>query len=193
MYFINLDIMNFNELKTGKKIVLDDNPFVIIYHEHSKTGRAGAVLRTKLKNLRTGAVQEKIFHGSDKIEEADITKVSAQFLYNEGNDYYFMENETYDQIIISKDSLQDATNFLIEGIEVTLLNFNGTPINIELPAKVTLEVTEAPPGLKGDTQSGGDKLVTTETGLQITTPLFVERGDKIIINTERSEYVSKVN
>lgn len=183
--------MNFNELKTGKKIVLDENPFVITYHEHSKTGRAGAVLRTKLKNLKTGAVQEKIFHGSDKVEEADISKVSAQFLYNDIDGYHFMDNEIYDQITIPKETLGSTTNFLIDGLEVTLLNFNGNPINIELPVKVTLEVTDAPPGLKGDTQSGGDKLVTTETGLQITTPLFIENGDKIIVNTERSEYISK--
>ncbi len=183
--------MNFNELKTGKKIVLDGTPFIIIYHEHSKTGRAGAVLRTKLRNLKTGAVQEKIFHGSDKVDEADISKVDAQFLYADGDDYYFMDNETYDQVTISKETLGNAKNFLTEGLKVTLLNFNGNPINIELPVKITLEVVEAPPGIKGDTQSGGDKLVTTETGLQITTPLFINKGDKIIVNTERSEYVSR--
>ncbi len=183
--------MNFNELKTGKKIVLDGSPFVIIYHEHSKTGRAGAVLRTKIRNLKTGAVQEKIFHGSDKVEEADISKIDAQFLYSDGDDYYFMDNETYDQVTISKKTLGNAVNFLKEGIGVTLLNFNGSPINIELPVKITLEVIEAPPGIKGDTQSGGDKVVITETGLQITTPLFINKGDRIVVNTERCEYVSR--
>lgn len=186
-------MLQLSDIKTGKKIVLDGTPFTVVYHEHSKTGRAGAVLRTKIRNLITGAVQEKIFHSSDKVEEADIAKMSAQFLYTEGDDYHFMDNESYDQSIIPKSVLGNTANFLTDGLEVTLLTFNGNPINIEPPIKVTLEVTEAPPGLKGDTQSGGDKLVTTETGLKVTTPLFVETGDRITINTERSEYVSKEN
>ncbi|MCK4635534.1 MAG: elongation factor P [Candidatus Moranbacteria bacterium] len=184
-------MFSISDIKTGKKIVLDDEPYSVISHEHSKTGRAGAVLRTKLKNLKNGAVQEKTFQGSDKVKEADISKSKAQFLYAEENGFVFMDNETFDQFNISKESLGETTNYLTEGLEVTLLNFNGIPINIELPVKVILEVTDAPPGLKGDTQSGGDKLVTTETGLQVTTPLFVETGDKIVINTERNQYVSK--
>lgn len=184
-------MLSISDIKTGKKIVLDDEPYSVIYHEHSKTGRAGAVLRTKLKNLKNGAVQEKTFHGTDKVTEADISKSKAQFLYVEENGFAFMDNETFDQFTLDKEALGDTPNYLTEGLEVTMLNFNGNPINVELPVKVILEVTEAPPGLKGDTQSGGDKLVTTETGLQVTTPLFVETGDKIIINTERGEYVSK--
>jgi len=184
-------MLNLSDIKTGKKIVLDGQPFAVTYHEHSKTGRAGAVLRTKIKNLSTGSVQEKIFHGSDKVEEADISRSKAQFLYTEGDDFYFMDGETYEQSAINKDVLGDTTLFLTEEMEVTLLNFNGTPINVEPPIKVTLEVTDAPPGIKGDTSSGGDKLVTTETGLKVTTPLHVDTGDKIIINTETSTYVSK--
>jgi elongation factor P len=184
-------MLNISEIKTGKKIVLDGEPYAVIYNEHSKMGRAGAVMRTKLKNLATGAVMEKTFQGADKVTEADITKSKAQFLYAEGDQFYFMDNETYDQFSIDRDALGDAPSYLIEGLEVTMLNFNGVPINIELPVKVTLTVTDAPPGLKGDTQSGGDKLVTVETGAKITTPLFVETGDKIVINTERGDYVSK--
>lgn len=184
-------MLNISDIKTGKKIVLDDEPYAVIYNEHSKMGRAGAVLRTKLKNLRNGAVMEKTFQGADRVEEADMSKSKAQFLYADGDQYYFMDGETYDQFALSHEALGDAPLYLTEGLEVTLLNFNNTPINIELPVKITLEVTEAPPGLKGDTQSGGDKLVTVETGAQITTPLFIETGDKIIINTERGDYVSK--
>lgn len=184
-------MLNLSDIKTGKKIVIDGIPYAVVYHEHSKTGRAGAVLRTKIRNFHTGAVQEKIFHGSDKVEEADVSKSGAQFLYAEGNDYHFMDNETYDQFMISADVIGDNKNYLTDGMEVTLLNFNDNPINVEPPIKVTLEVTDAPPGLKGDTQSGGDKLVTTETGFQVTTPLFIENGDRIIINTESGTYVSK--
>jgi len=184
--------MNFNEIKTGRRVVLNGEPFEVIYHEHSKTGRAGAVLRTKIRNLKTGSVQEKIFHGSDKVDEANIEKIPSQFLYSDENHCYFMDMETYDQITVDKSALKDSLNFLTEGLDVTILNFDGNPINIELPVKVELEVVEAPPNIKGDTQSGGDKLVTTETGLQITVPLFIESGDKILVNTQRGEYVSKV-
>ncbi len=184
-------MLNISDIKTGKRIVLEDVPYAVTYHEHSKTGRAGAVLRTKIKNLQTGAVQEKIFHGSDKVEEADISKSKAQYLYTESDQYNFMDSETYEQSILGKDVLGDTILFLTEGMEVTLLNFNGTPINVEPPIKVTLAVTDAPPGIKGDTSSGGDKLVTTETGLKVTTPLHVDTGDRIVINTESSTYVSK--
>lgn len=184
-------MLNISDIKTGKKIVLDGEPYAVIFNEHSKMGRAGAVLRTKLKNLRNGAVMEKTFQGADKVEEADMSKAKAQFLYVDGDQYYFMDGETFDQFALNREAIGNAPLYLTEGLEVTLLNFNNNPINIELPVKITLEVTEAPPGLKGDTQSGGDKLVTVETGAQITTPLFVETGDKIIINTERGEYVSK--
>ena len=190
-------MLNLSDIKTGKKIVLDNQPFAVIYHEHSKTGRAGAVLRTKLKNLSSGAVQEKIFHGSDKVEEADISKSNAQFLYAEGagkdQNFNFMDNESYEQFSLSANVIGETAKFLIEGTDVLLLNFNGTPINIEPPIKVTLEVTDAPPGIKGDTSSGGDKLVTTQTGLTVTTPLHISTGDKIIINTETSTYVSKAS
>ena len=184
-------MLNISEIKVGKKIVIDSAPYTVISSEHSKMGRAGAVLRTKLKNLANGAVMEKTFQGADKVKEADITKAKAQYLYADGDQYHFMDNDTYDQFPLNKNVIGDAPNYLTEGLEVTMLNFNGNPINIELPVKVTLEVTEAPPGLKGDTQSGGDKLVTVETGAQVTTPLFIETGDRIIINTERGDYVSK--
>ncbi len=184
-------MLNISDLKTGKQIVLDGIPYTIIYNEHSKMGRAGAVMRTKLKNLKNGTVKEKTFQGSDKVEEADISKSKAQFLYREGENFYFMDNTTYDQFTISQDAIGDSKDYLTEGLEVTMLNFNDNPINVELPVKVTLEVTEAPPGLKGDTQSGGDKLVTVSTDAKITTPLFIETGDKIIINTESGTYVSR--
>ncbi|MEN8252473.1 MAG: elongation factor P [Patescibacteria group bacterium] len=186
-------MLNISDIKTGKKIVLDETPYAVVYNEHSKMGRAGAVMRTKLKNLTNGAVMEKTFQGSDKVAEADMSKSKAQFLYTEGENYNFMDNETYDQFVINEKAIGNAKDYLTEGLEVTMLNFNDNPINIELPVKVTLEVTEAPPGLKGDTQSGGDKLVTLETGAKITTPLFINTGDKIIINTESGTYVSRTD
>lgn len=179
------------DIKTGKSILLNGMPFAVLYHEHSKMGRAGSVLRTKLKNLATGAVLEKTFQGAEQVEEAQITKSKAQFLYREGVDYCFMDNESYEQFSLSAETLGSNTEYLIEGTEVLFLNFNGAPINIELPIKMKLKVVEAPPGIKGNTVSTGGKTVTLETGKQVSTPLFVEAGDEIIVNTEKGEYVSR--
>jgi elongation factor P len=184
-------MLNISEIKTGKNIIWNGEPFAVLTHEHSKTGRAGAVLRTKLRNLITGTVLDKTFQGSDKIEEAEISKSKAQYLYRENDNFYFMDNESYDQFFLPKSVIGDFADYLKEGIGVGVLNYNSSPINIELPAKVTLEVTEAPPGIKGDTVSGGNKQVTLETGLKISTPLFINIGDKVIVNTERGTYVSR--
>lgn len=184
-------MLNISDIKTGKNIVLDGNPFQVLYHEHSKTGRAGSVLRTRLKNLITGAVLEKTFQGADQLEEADIAKSKAQYLYLEGDNYAFMDNESYEQFSLPKEVLGGATNYLVEGTEIVVLNFNGTPINIEIPVKVKLKVVEAPPGIKGNTVSTGGKVITLETGLKVSAPLFVNEGDEIIVNTEKGEYVSR--
>lgn len=184
-------MLNIGEIKTGKNIILNGEPYAVLYHEHSKTGRAGAVLRTKIKNLSTGAVLEKTFRGADKVSEADISKSKAQYLYKDANGYAFMDNKTYDQFALSEKVLGDAFNYLIEGTEVTVLNFNDNPINIELPVKIKLKVAEAPPGIKGDTASSGGKTVILETGFKVNTPLFIKAGDEIVVNTQTGEYVSR--
>jgi len=184
-------MLNISEIKTGKSIILNGEPYAVIYCEHSKMGRAGAVLRTKLKNLISGAVLEKTFQGADRIEEAEIAKSKAQYLYKDGENYVFMDNETYNQFSLSRETLGGSVKYLIEGTEVVILNFNGRPANIELPVKMKLKVVEAPPGVKGDTVSGGSKAVKLETGLEITAPLFIKKGDEVIVNTEKGEYVSR--
>ncbi len=184
-------MIGISDIKTGKNIILNGMPFAVLYHEHSKTGRAGSVLRTRLKNLTTGAVLEKTFQGAEHAEEATITKSKAQFLYKENADYCFMDNESYEQFSLSAETLGNNVDYLTEGTEVMFLNFEGNAINIELPVKMKLKVTEAPPGIKGNTVSTGGKMVTLETGKKISTPLFVEAGDEIIVNTEKGEYVSR--
>ena len=184
-------MLNISEIKTGKSIILNGEPYAVIYCEHSKMGRAGAVLRTKLKNLISGAVLEKTFQGADRIEEAEIAKSKAQYLYKDGENYVFMDNETYNQFSLSRETLGGSVKYLIEGTEVVILNFNGRPANIELPVKMKLKVVEAPPGVKGDTVSGGSKAVKLETGLEITAPLFIKKGDEVIVNAEKGEYVSR--
>lgn len=184
-------MLGITEIKTGRKIIFNNEPFLVLDYQHSMIGRGGAVMRTKLKNLLSGAIIDYTFAGADKVEEAEISKSHAQYLYHEGDDYQFMDTETYDQFSLSKDVIGAATDYLVEGTEVSILNWNNHPINVEIPVKVTLKVTDAPPGIKGDTASGGDKVVTLETGLQVTTPLFIKTGDSLIINTEKGTYVSR--
>jgi len=184
-------MLSISDIKTGTNIILNDIPYIVLYHEHSKTGRAGSVLRTQLKNLANGTVLEKTFQGAEVCEEADISKTKAQYTYKENDNYNFMDNESYEQFTLSKSALGDNINYLKEGTEVSILNWNSNPINIELPVKINLKVIEAPPGIKGNTVSTGGKVVTVETGLKVSTPLFIKEGDEIIINTERGEYVSR--
>ena len=181
-------MLNLSDIKTGKTLSINNEPYLVIFHQHSKMGRAGAVLRTKLRNLKSGAVMEKTFQGSDKIEEAEITKSKAQFLYRDGENYCFMDNTNYEQFSLPKSVLGNLTDYLIDGTEVTILVFGSTPLNIELPVKMDFKVVEAPPAIKGNTADGGTKLVTLETGIKVNTPLFVKEGDIIRINTETGEY-----
>ena len=184
-------MLSISDIKTGKTISLNNEPYLVIFHQHSKTGRAGAVLRTKIRNLKTGAILEKTFQSADKIEDAEIAKSKAQFLYKDGEDYFFMDNVNYEQFSLPESVLADSTKFLIDGTEVTILVFNGTPINIELPVKMEFKVVEAPPAIKGNTADGGSKQVTLETGVKVNTPLFIKQGDIIRIHTETGEYAER--
>ncbi len=184
-------MIGINEIKAGKNIILNGMPFAVLYHEHSKTGRAGSVLRTRLKNLMTGAMIENTFQGAEQVEEADISKSNAQYLYKEGTNFCFMDMSSYEQFQLSSEAIGSNADYLTEGTEVVFLNFQGNAINIELPVKMKLKVVEAPPGIKGNTVSTGGKMVVLETGKTVSTPLFIETGDEIIVNTEKGEYVSR--
>ena len=185
-------MLNLSDIKTGKTLTLNNEPYLVIFHQHSKIGRAGAVLRTKLRNLKSGAVLERTFQGADKIEEAEITKTKAQYLYREGEDFFFMDNASFEQFSLPKSVLGNLTDYLIEGTGATILNYNNSPINIELPIKMELRVMEAPPAIRGNTADGGTKQVTLETGIKVNTPLFIKEGDVLRINTETGEYVERV-
>jgi elongation factor P len=184
-------MLSIKDIKSGKKIIIEGQPFSVLTVQHSKMGRMGAVLRTKLKNLETGALVNKTFQGADKVEEAEVDTKKAQYLYQDGDTFYFMDNESYEQFELDKKIIGDDAKFLKEGVEVSLLYFDGRIINIELPIKMTFEVVEAPPAVKGNTADGGSKQVTIETGAQITTPLFIKQGDKIKVNTTTGEYTEK--
>jgi len=184
-------MLGLTDIKNGKKILWEGEPYVVMEYQHSKTGRAGAVMRTKLRNIVSGAIIEYTFQDKDKFEEVETVKSTAQYLYREGDEYRFMDSESYEQFAMDAGTLGDAAQYLIEGTEVTVLNYDGRPINVELPVKMEFEVKDAPPGIKGDTASGGDKVVTLENGLPLTVPLFVNAGDRVIVNTEKGTYVSR--
>lgn len=184
--------MDINALKkTGVVIAFNNEPYQVIYSQHSKTARSQAFVRTKIKNLITGQVLERTFNSSNKIELADIEKTKANFLYSEKNKFFFMNNQTYEQFFLNQSSLSGQEKFLKEGTEVSVLIFNKEPVNIDLPKKVDLKVVESPPSIKGDSATSPMKIITLETGVKISVPIFIKKGDLIRVNTETGEYVSR--
>lgn len=180
-------------IKVGKKIIVESEPFIVLFAQHSKMGRAGAVLRTKLRNLITGATINKTFQGSDKIESAETSTSKSQYLYQEGQAHHFMNNETYEQFELSAEVIGENSRYLKDGTEIDVLYFNDKAINIELPVKMTFEVVEAPPAIKGNTADGGSKQVKIETGISVNVPLFIKTGDQIKVNTQTGEYSERAN
>jgi len=185
-------MLNISDLKIGTFFIYQNQPYQVLKVNHSKQARAGAVLNTKIKNLKNGVVLERNFKASDKFAEAELEKVKASFLYKKANDFEFMQDETFEQVSLSKDILGSKTNWLKEGEKVELLKFQDQVINVELPAKVELKVVSAPPGVKGDTVSGATKQITLETGAVISAPLFIDEGNIVKVNTEKGEYVERV-
>jgi len=184
-------MLSLSEVKVGTKIELDNDPYEVVFREHSKIGRGGAVLRTKLKNLRTGGVVNRTFQGNESLKEADLTLNKAQFLYSEGQEFHFMDGRTYEQFSLNREQLGESAKFLKEETIVNILVFNGRPVNVDLPIKIELKVIEAPPALRGNTADGGTKQVQLETGHSISVPLFIKQGDIIKVNTRDGKYVER--
>ena len=162
------------DFRRGLKIEIDGKPFAIAEFQHVKPGKGGAFVRTKLKNLETGQVLEQTFRSGAKVEVPDLEQKDMQYLYQDGDHYVFMDNNTYEQDNIATDYLGDAINYMKPNIDVQVMFFNGKPIGVELPTTVILEVTHSEPGLKGDTATGATKPATMETVLVVNVPLFVE-------------------
>ncbi|MDD3303039.1 MAG: elongation factor P [Candidatus Gracilibacteria bacterium] len=181
-----------NDLKVGKKFLMDGNPFEVVNYSQKVVGRGGSIINVKAKNLLTGSNITKTFSDKDTFEPADISTKSYDYLYNDGENYYFMNQVTYEQVSLEKKALDGAEYFLNDGDKVTLQEFNGEPININLEPSVVLEVVETPPGERGDTATGGKKPATMTTGLVIQVPLFIEIGDKLKIDTRTKEYLGRV-
>ncbi len=181
------------DLRKGTTFVDDDgNLYVVLDYLHNKQGRGNATIKTKLRNLRTGATIERSFQSGGRVQDVRLDNHEVQFLYRDGDLYHFMDTETYDQPVLSGDILGEHAGFLKEGTTVELLAYEGQPIDIELPTTVDLKVVETAPGYKGDTASGGGKPAKVETGVTVTVPFFVNVGDTIRVDTRTGEYVTRV-
>ena len=185
-------MLSINEIKIGKVIEVNNEPYVIMKTDHHKMGRGGAVLKVKLKNLINGNILDKTFQGNDKAEEADTQRKKVNYMYKDEDNANFMDNETYEQFTLSLDVIGNKIKFLKDGTDVDILYFQGNPVTMDLPIKVELKVTSAPPGVKGNSAGNVMKQVELETGATISTPLFVNEGDVIRINTDTGEYVERV-
>ena len=180
------------ELKPGRAIVVDGDPYMITWSQFSKSARQGGVMATKMKNLKTGSVIQKTFQGSDKIEQADVGFKKVQYLYNDGKSYTFMDLNTYDQFELNLETIGDAAKYLIDGHEVDVQVFEDNPIGLQLPATIVMKVEETIPGVKGDTAQGGTKPATLESGVKVNVPLFVNEGDSVRVNTDTGQYMERV-
>ncbi|MCB2224694.1 MAG: elongation factor P [Actinobacteria bacterium] len=181
-----------NDIKPGMALDLPEGLFQIIEFQHVKPGKGKAFVRTKLKNLETGATIDRTFRADETVERAIIDRRDHQFLYRDDMGYVFMDGETYAQITLPAEAVGDAAPYLTDGAIVLLAMYQDRAVGLDLPASVELEVTEAEPGVKGDRVSGATKPVTLETGLVVQVPLFVEQGDRIKVDTRSGEYMTRV-
>ncbi|MFH0951401.1 MAG: elongation factor P [bacterium] len=185
-------MLSLNEIKLGKVVQINKEPFVVIRAEQHAMGRGSSVLKTKLKNLISGNVMERTWQGNDKAEEANVIRKKSNYLYKDDTDAYLMDNENFEQFNLPLDQLDGKDRFLKEDTEVLALYFNDKPVAIDLPIKIELKVVSAPPGVKGNSAGNVNKTVELETGATIQVPMFVNEGDTIRVNTETEEYAERV-
>ncbi len=182
-----------NDLKNGMTLDLDGVLWNVVEFQHVKPGKGGAFVRTKLKNVLTGQVVERTFNAGTKVDVATVDKSEMQYLYQDGNDYVFMDTSTYDQIHVSPDAVGDAKSYLLENMTATVASHDGNVLYVELPASVELTITYTEPGLQGDRSTGGTKPATLETGAQVQVPLFIENGEKIKVDTRDGRYIGRAS
>jgi elongation factor P len=181
-----------NDLRRGTIFEWDGELYRVVEYRHTYLGRGNANVRVKMRNLRTGTTIERTFSPEDRINDVRLELREVQYLYNDGTLYYFMDTETYEQPALSAELLGDAVDYLTENMTLQISTHEGEPIDVVLPITVELKVIEAPPGFAGDTATGATKQVTLETGLKITTPLFVEEGDIIRVDTRTGQYLARL-
>lgn len=184
-------MIGITELKTGTVFEYEGQPWLILEYQHSKMGRGGAVLKTKIKNLLTGSIVSRTFQGSDKFEQVQLERKTAQYLYQEGNGYVFMDEESFEQFTLDQETVSQTIQYIKEGDSVELHYYKGKPISVNIPVKVRLKVTNAPYADKGNTATGATKIIKLETGLEVQAPLFIKEGDIVVIDTRDSSYVER--
>lgn len=180
------------DFRKGLTFIIDNDIYIIVDFQHVKPGKGAAFVRAKIKNLKTGAIKEDTFNPNDKYPKAHIETKEMQYLYADGDLYHFMDTESYEQIALNYDQVEEALKFLKENDVATMKFHEGKPFQVDAPNFVELEITETEPGIKGDTATGGTKPATVETGAVVNVPLFVEVGDVIKIDTRNGEYLSRV-
>lgn len=185
--------MDLNDMKIGTIILWENQPVMVIWSNRMRTAQRKPVMQTKLRNVITGKVYEYSFKFGESIEEADVVREKASFLYKDDEGTHFMNQVTFETVDIPKEVTLEQENFLKEGMEVSILRFNDKPVSIELPIKVELKVTEAPPDTKGNSGGSVTKPVTLETGLVVNTPMFIKEGDTVRVDTRTGEYVERAN
>ncbi|MDR1152742.1 MAG: elongation factor P [Bifidobacteriaceae bacterium] len=181
-----------NDLKNGLVLNLDGNLWQVVEFQHVKPGKGGAFVRTKLKNVLSGKVVERTFNAGVKVETATVDRRDMQYLYRDGDDFVFMDGDTYEQVPVPSVTVAGGANFLLEGQSATVATHDGAPLFVELPTAVVLEITYTEPGLQGDRSTGGTKPATLETGYTVQVPLFVEQNTKIKVDTRTGEYLGRV-
>ena len=181
------------DIKNGAVLKIDGNLWSVVEFQHVKPGKGGAFVRTKLRNITSGKVVDRTFNAGAKIETATVDRSDYQYLYQDGEDYVFMDMKTYDQINVPATVVGDAANYMLESQTATIAMNEGNPLYSELPASVVLEITYKEPGLQGDRSTGGTKPATVETGYEIQVPLFLETGTKIKVDTRTGDYLGRVN
>ena len=184
--------IGYGGLRKGMAIELDGEPYIVLDYERSRMQQRAPVMRIKLRALRTGRMVERTFQGYDvKLTPASVERRSAQYIYNDGELYYFMDTGTFDQFPLSKDQMGEATQYLVDQTTVDVVSYRDEPVTIELPTTVELRVVETPPGVRGNTAQGGTKPATLETGLVVQVPLFVDEGEVVKVDTRTGQYLSR--
>lgn len=185
-------MIDVNDLRRGTTFILDGELYKVLEYQHHKPGRGNAIIRTKLRNLRTGATVQQTFLSGERVQEVRIERRGVQYLYNDGDLYYFMDTETFEQVGVPAHVLEGQAGYLKEGMELVISMYENQPIEVELPTAVELQVVDAEVAIAGDTATNVMKRATLETGLEILVPLFVQAGDTVRVDTRTGEYVTRV-
>ncbi|MBN2096224.1 elongation factor P [Candidatus Peregrinibacteria bacterium] len=184
---------NLTDIRTGVVVKINGSPYLVVWNQFNRKQQRKPVMRTKLKNLINGSTLDKTFLAGESFEFADVSNKRCQYLYKDSDNAVFMDNESYEQFHLPLDQVEGSLPYLKDDTEVYMTFYEGNPISVQPPPKVELKVVETPPGVKGDTATGGTKPATMETGVIVSVPLFINEGDVLLINTETGEYVSRAS